>query len=440
MKKVILKSIVLCAAVVASVSVSAQGWKDDPRYGNSPEEREENVKILNFFNDAWDAKNYDDANKYLVHLLEKAPKSTQNLYVRGATLYKNKINRAKTEEEKKVYIDSLMIIYDMRMEHFGSHSSKGTPYISRAKAVDYAAVNPQDREGIRKFYKEAIAINGAALPTDVAVKYFNELVTDYGSDLIEAEVILSEYESLAPLFETESAKADKETFDALFASSGAANCDNLEALFASKFSATPDDADMISKAYVLMSKAGCSSDLYLSIAEKYYAQNPSSNVAMNLASQFEARNNFAKALQYLNEALETETDAVEKSNLYVRMAASELGAKRASASAAAARQAITLNPDNGFAYYFLALAYADGASACQGFASQTVYWLVYDYLMDARRLMSDQAQIDNIDSMLAGYRKSFPSEEDCFFNGCTVGSSYNVKCGWINGTTTVKSR
>ena len=54
--------------------------------------------------------------------------------------------------------------------------------------------------------------------------------------------------------------------------------------------------------------------------------------------------------------------------------------------------------------------------------------------------MSDQAQIDNIDSMLSSYRKSFPSEEDCFFNGCTAGSSFNVKCGWISGTTTVKSR
>ena len=141
--------------------------------------------------------------------------------------------------EKKVYIDSLMLIYDMRMEYFGSHSSKGAPYIARAKAMDYAAVNPQDRDGIRKFYREAVAINGAALPTDVAVKYFNELVTDYGSDLIEAEVILNEYENLAPLFEAPGAEGDKETFDALFASSGAANCDNLEALFGPKLNADP---------------------------------------------------------------------------------------------------------------------------------------------------------------------------------------------------------
>lgn len=440
MKKVILKSVMLVAAVVASVSTFAQSWKEDPRYGNTPEEREANVKILNFFNDAWAAKNYDDANKYLVVLLEKAPRATSNLYVRGATLYKNKINRAKTEEEKKVYIDSLMIIYDMRMEYFGDHRTKGTPYIASAKAMDYAAVNPQDREGVRKFYQEAVEMNGAALPTDVAVKYFNELVTDYGSDLIEADVILSEYERLAPLFEAAGAEDDKDTFEALFASSGAANCDNLDAMFAPKFKENSGDADMISKAYALMSKAGCSSDLYLSIAEKYYEQNPSSNVAINLASQFEARNDFSKALQYLNEALQTETDPVEKSNLYVRIAASELGEKHASASASAARQAITLNPENGYAYYFLAMAYADGASGCQGFAAQTVYWLVYDYLMDARRLISDQAQIENIDGMLAGYRKSFPSEEDCFFNGCTVGSSFTVKCGWISGTTTVKSR
>ncbi|UKI39111.1 MAG: hypothetical protein L6V35_08080 [Alistipes putredinis] len=233
--------------------------------------------------------------------------------MRGATLYKNKINRAKTEEEKKVYIDSLMLIYDMRMEYFGSHSSKGAPYIARAKAMDYAAVNPQDRDGIRKFYREAVAINGAALPTDVAVKYFNELVTDYGSDLIEAEVILNEYENLAPLFEAPGAEGDKETFDALFASSGAANCDNLEALFGPEAECRPQEcrfgfqgirADEQGRMFERSVSLGC--------GKKYYEQNPSSNVAINLASQFEARNDFSKALQYLNEALATETDPIEK--------------------------------------------------------------------------------------------------------------------------------
>jgi len=35
------------------------------------------------------------------------------------TVMKNKIARAKSVAEKKTYIDSLMLLYDLRIENFG---------------------------------------------------------------------------------------------------------------------------------------------------------------------------------------------------------------------------------------------------------------------------------------------------------------------------------
>jgi tetratricopeptide (TPR) repeat protein len=234
---------------------------------------------------------------------------------------------------------------------------------------------------------------------------------------------------------------EKDKFEALFANSGAANCDNLEAMYKDKFAATPDDKDLIAKAFALMSRAGCTGDLFIQIAEKQYVNSPSAEIAIRLASIFENRKEFDRALKYLNESLATEEDPAAKANLYVRIAASELGSNKASAAGAAARQAITLNPANGYAYLMLAQAYASSASSCDGISAQAVYWLVTDVLAKARGVFADDpAQVSSIDSQIATYRAYFPNNEECFFNGLSEGQSYNVKCGWINASTVVRPR
>ena len=70
--------------------------------------------------------------------------------MRGITLYKNKIARAKSIAEKNTYTDSLMIVYDLRNEYFGDHPKYGTPYILDRKAREYLMYKPADRKGIRE--------------------------------------------------------------------------------------------------------------------------------------------------------------------------------------------------------------------------------------------------------------------------------------------------
>ncbi|MBR2451750.1 MAG: enzyme of heme biosynthesis [Rikenellaceae bacterium] len=440
-----IKNIVaVVAAVVAVSSASAQAYLEDPRYGNSPEERKENVMTLNSFNDYVTTKDYDNALKQLNVLLEKAPKATVNLYIRGAMIYKNKIQRATSLDVKNAYVDSLMHLYELRCANFADYQNKGRDmgagYTTQIMATEYAKFRAADSEGIRNYYLKAMAENNYEVPSAFALNFFNELVEDYKNDEIEADLLLSEYGKIENIVAA-APQEEKDSFEALFASSGAANCDNLEAMYKDKFAANPDDAEMIGKAYALMSRAGCTGDLFISIAEKNYALAPSADIAIRLASIFENRKEYDRALKYLNESLATETDPNAKANLYVRVAASELGANRASAAGAAAREAIALNAENGYAYLMLAQAYVSSASNCSGISGQAVYWVVTDVLGKARALFADdQAQISSIDSQIATYRAHFPSNEECFFNGLSEGQSYTVKCGWINAGTIVRPR
>lgn len=432
-------ALVAAITLVAGASAVAQNFLEDPKYGSTPDERKTNVGKLNFLSDAVAAKNWTVAAGYIRDLMNDAPSASQALYQHGTNTYKQLAARATSLAQKKVYVDSVMLIYDRRVEYFGNNQA--TPAL-QLKARDYAALNPMDRAGVRRFYKEAVDASGAAVKSGFVLEYFQQLAIDLKGNEITSEDLLAAYEELTPLMENAPAE-DKDAFTGLFATSDAANCNVLEELFTKKLAEKPGDLDELTKAYNLMSRAGCDSEFYTSVAEQYYAAKPSSEVAIRLAMIFETSEQYDKALHYLNEMIVSETDPAAKSNLYVRVAASEQGLKRYSASAQAARQAISLNSDNGAAHMLLAEAYIGGASGCSGFHAQTVFWLVYDELVRARDAFAGNPEMqDAASSRMASCRGNFPTKEDAFMyvNGYQDGQSYTVSCGWVSGTTTTRSR
>ncbi len=440
MKKIV--KIAVAAAMVfgAGISAFAQNHEENPNYGKTPAERAENLRKLNSLRDGINKKDYQKAAVYLKDLMDNAPAASSNIYIWGATIYRNKAAGAESVTEKKVYTDSLMLVYDRRVKYFGDSPTKGAAYIRQQKAREYAALDPLDRAGVRKLYREAVDTKGAT--AEIAVEYFQQLVNGFRGSEIEAGDLIGEHERLLPLMAGASPE-EKGIFESLFASSGAASCESLEALFSKELAADPDNTDVLAKAFDLMTTAGCDSDFYVSVAEKYYAQHPSPDVAVRLASAFENRRDYGKALKYLNEMLDAESDPASKSNIHVRIAASELGAKNSSNAAQAARQAILLNPDNGFAHLFLAESYIAGTGGCSGFQASTVFWLAYDELARARQAFAGEpAQQAAVDARMANCRANFPTFEEGFMyvDGYQDGKSYTVNCGWISGTTTIRSR
>lgn len=435
--------ITLAAATILSVGATAmaqQNFKEDPRYGNTPEEREQNVIKLNLLRVANSAREWNEAAVYVRDLMNDAPKASQSIYQYGTAVYKNLIARATSVDQKKIYVDSVMLIYDRRVEHFGNTATPQGITVLHMKAQDYLNLNPMDRAGVRKFYKDAVDAGGTDVKPDLVLEYFQQLVTDYKSVEISPEELMVAYEQLTPLMENAS-QENKDTFTGLFATSGAANCNTLEELYSKELASKPGDVELLKKAYGLMSMANCDSDFYISVAEQYYAAEPTSSVAIRLAILFEKRDQFDKALTYLNPQIETETDPAAKSDLLVRVAYSELGLKRYSAAAQTARQAIALNSNNGLAYTLLGETYIGGATGCSGFDAQTVYWLAYDQFARAREAFegnpSEQQMASN---RMALCRANFPTNDDIFLRSHTISASYQVRCGWISGTTTVRAR
>ncbi len=437
-----LTKIALGAAIVVMgmATATAQNALEDPRYGATPEERKTNLGNLNWLGDAVAGRDWDLAASYVRQLMKDAPASNSAIYAHGATTYRNKIQRATSVAEKKALVDTLMMIYDTRAQHFSNHPTQGTVYILTLKARDYLNYQPLDGANVRKFYKEAVDAAGSGVDPDVALIYFQQMVNGYKAVEVSPEELLTAYEALNPLMA--GAPVDKkDMLTGLLANSGAADCGVLEELYTRELAAKPGDAELLKKAFQLMSMAGCDSEFYISVAEQLYKVEPTSDIAIRLATMFEKRKEFERAVPYLNEQIETETDPTAKSDLYVRVATSELLQNRFSAAAQQARQAISLNPNNGFAHMILGNAYLGGQSGCSDFNRSAVAWLAYDELARAREaLAGDTTTLESVINTMASCRANFPTTEDIFMYGHTVGASYNVRCGWISGTTTVRAR
>lgn len=445
-----IKLILVAAFAIVGLSAMAQDINyDDPKYekwGSTGEERKEMMLAAQFLKEAVDNRNYNLASGYLMQLLEKAPAGSVNIYTNATRLYKNKINRATSEDEKALLIDSLFWVYDKRLENFADHKKYGKAYILDRKAREFLNYKTEDREGIRNVFNQAmdasVEVKGV-MDLELAVIYFSNLSDDFQNGLVAADMIIAEYDRLSPSFD--SAEGDdvqyKEQFEAIFGTSGAASCENLETLFSKKLESNPDDEATLNQAVTLMSRAGCDSDFFFATAEKLYAVKPSSDIAIFLAQGFQQREEFDKALKYLHESLAVEADPAEKEKLYVRVGMINLTTKNFADAMAAAKEIKNINAENGFAYFILGQCYAASGN-CAELRCQACYWAAYDAMSQAVSLLADDPAIqESAQTMMNHYRQAFPTKEECFFAELSAGSRYTIDYGYASGiSTTVRYR
>lgn len=445
----VLKIVFSALFATACFSAAAQDFSD-PRYakwGETPEQRKDNILASQFLKEEIANRHYNEAARYLQQLIASCPAASENTFANGVTLYKQKINRAQSIAEKKVYVDSLLWLYDVRMQYFASHPKRGKVYLLERKAREYQTYKESDREGIRKAFETAILAQNEATGTadpEVVAIYFKNLCDDYTNDIVDAMTVVNAYDANAKYFENlpEDKKEFKDQFEACFAKSGAASCDNIEKIFSKKLAATPDDETTLYQAVTLLSRANCDSDFFFNVAEKYYAIHPTSEIAMFLAQGFQNKQNFDKAIKYLNEGLATETVPAEREKLYVRLGILSMSKNDYPKAIEAFRAAGEINAENGYVPYFLAQCYVVGACG-EGITRSAIYWLTFDMLQRAIPLLEkEDADTANNARTLAGrYRSAFPSKEDCFFNELKEGSGYTIKCGYAAGQhTTVRYR
>lgn len=441
MKRILLLAVVAVATVLG---VKAQQTFDE-RYGADPAKREENAKMVFYMQSAYNTKSYDDVLNYFRKLLVDAPKASQNMYIWAAEIYRGKIARATSKAERNAYLDTVLVVFDKRIEHFGNNPTYDTAYLKAQKALIYSEINPSDDENEFRLFREALQV-GPGVDPDLAVTFFNSMTESFKIDDLTPEAYISDYQDLVNLLSKYNTNGDFTgaiaTIDGLFAASGAASCENIEAIFKPKYEADPSNGDQVKKILGLLTRNKCTGSFALTVAEAYYKIDPSPEMAGMLASIYENNKDYKKAMEFAKVAIAGEKDPTRKLGMLLGAASSALADNQYREAADFARQAIAIDENKAaIGYLIVASAYAGGVQSCSGFDRKAAYWLVVDMYNQARAKLADQPeQVEAINRMIGSYSANFPKVEETFQRDLSPGQGYTVNCGWVSGRTTVRER
>lgn len=439
MKKIVLFISIVVASALFSSNVSAQG-----KYGADSAEC---IKYLSYYTEYYKQKNYEAALPNWRKAYSLCPPTARySLLADGTTLMRREISKTTTSPAyKKELIDSLMTIYDQRVEFWPKYKVASL----NNQALDMYNYLKDDNQAIYDGLSKIIKLNGKNTKPNIFLFYFNAAVSLYKDGLLDAEKLIADYESAIDVIGTITPKneiekkliADNvEKIESLFIGSQVASCDNLLTLFTPRFEAAPNDLVLAKNiAKMLQLTEGCmDNDLFLNAVNVIYTQEPSYAAAYNLYRLYTAKNDFENAEKFLNEAVAfEESDAATDASYLWNFANYCFNNGKNAKAYAAAQKVIELSDEfDGKAYWLIGSIWANNPCSYMDLRGIN-FWVATDYMNKAKA--ADPALTEDADRAISQYRKYFPNTGDAFMCGLEKGTSFTVSGGGMSASTIVRT-
>lgn len=442
-------------AAMPAVSFAQKGINDGSKYGHG-EDSIRCMQNLSMMSTYTKQKDYVSAAQCWEIVYAECPKCSKNVYTNGAEILESQYLKETDAAKKAKIFDRLMKLYDDRIKYFGNDKKFGKYYILGKKAIDYVQYVPASRNDPNKkvayqWLSEVINNQGSQAAANVYSMYF------YLSDGIYKaekdgfrETYITDYIKISPLVDERIANsvgnakdstafsAVKTEIDQRFATSGAADCKTLNNIYGSKLEENKDNKDFLNTVLKLYRRAnGENEAVYFKASAYMHKIQPSSGSARGMAAQSIKNKDYNKAIAYLNEAINLETNNSEKSDIQLQIAGVYKDLKNPTAARTAAQKAISFNKSNGDAYLLIGLLYATFNSDISDDAiiRQTAYWAAVDQWEKAKQI--NPAKTADINKLINAYKQYYPAADKLFMRNITKGQTFTVP-GWINEKTTVR--
>ncbi len=443
MKSTFFKSLTL---VSLGVFMGLQAFAQTPG-GKDWQNNEECLKNLSLYYEFYKHKNYEDALNPWRKAYTICPEAKESLYAYGVNIYRYFLEKEKDPEKQSAYADTIMMIYDKRIEYFPAN--KGD--VLGRKGVDLLRYKRQDgSEFIKEGYdilKESIQIEKESSSPVVITTFVSSGISLFLNGELDNETLINDYVMVSDILDaqlmkkpTETGKRAREAIDINIKESRAMTCEAINNIFSPKFDQNKDNRDWLKLIIGFMDDADCVNEaLYEKSSEQLYSLEPDAEAAYALARLFFKKEAYTKAKKYYLEAIENSEDPDSKANYYYELGVVEQNFLKSPRLAVQyAQEAINLKPNWGDPYILLGSAYISGNNDfSDDFEKRTVYWVAVDMFYKAKSV--DPSVTDKASGLISDFTNYFPSKEDLFFHGIPEGSSYTVK-GWIDRTTTARSK
>lgn len=428
--------VLVALAGVQTAMAQCKDWK-------WPEDKAKAEECNVLYTDAVKNGHYKQAIVPHQWLLTNAPNLNTSIYIQGAEIYDKLADQEKDAAKKQVYIDSLMLIYDMRIQNCGEEVS-----VMNRKALSFYKFNlnsPKANE-VLALMDKVFEISGNNVSDGLLIPYMQTIkINALKLKALNEEQILQRYDVVSAVIDAKIKKAQsegkpvdklkktKDDVDAILITMVKVDCDFVRKNLAPKFKQNPSDIVLAKKIFGFMLQGKCTDDpLWLEAGEAIHVVEKDFGLAKNLGVRYLTADNFEKAEYYLGEALGLAQNNTDKAEILVLQGGIAARKERKSEARELYRQAAAADPSNKAAYEKIGDLYYQSFNDCSKRENQAddraVYLLAYDYYAKAG------------DSQKMGMAKaSFPSKEDIFLVNYTAGQSVRVGC-WIGESTTIRTR
>ncbi len=373
----------------------------------------------------------------------------------GVKIYTHLFNSTEDSALKQKYVDTVMMIYDKRIECFGDPA-----YIDGRKAFDYYYTfrDYTTEEETYALFKSAIdgknekadyfiinpftkMLNDRFLegkvPLAEAQKYAGKLLSalDYGTKNCgkncEAWGIINSY-SPAIL---ESLEGVEDFYD----------CDYYSNKYYSLYQQNPEDCEIINKVYSRLLRGGCEANSALVVElktakdTKCYTPPPAEG-PLKLAYKAYTAGQYKEAVGHFDDFIQNTSDLDKKAKYNLVIAKIYYGdLKDFRKSRKYALEAAKSRSNWGEPYILIGKLYASSGPLCgpgTGWDSQIVTWPAIDKFKYAMKI--DPSVSAEANKWIRTYQQYMPNKEDIFLRRKKVGDSFKVGC-WIQENTVIRS-
>jgi len=392
---------------------------------------------------------YTDAKLFWDEMIKICPRYSTGIWADGEKIYKTAIESTGDPVAKVRLADSLLWIFDRRIEYFGDNPRFSKGYILGRKGLFILESGFQPVETGYKILMESVDLQKEESNAAVLLSLMQASQHLFSTGIINAREVLNNYDTCMAIVQANLARDPGEQnykiagdgIEQYLLRSGAAGCSTLVGLFSGQFKDNEGSSDWLNKTLDILKSAGCTeTELYLKSSEALFAIEPSAESAHKLANFHYLRENYVRAAEYLEKGVAMDGDSEEKAAMLYELAIinySQL--KEYTTARNYAIRAIELRPNWGDPYILVGKLYIDGRQSVSNdpFEQSAVFWAAVDKFIQAKKADPEQGQRAN--ELINQYSQYFPNNEDVFMQTFRDGDKYLVG-GWINEQTTVRSR
>jgi tetratricopeptide (TPR) repeat protein len=429
----------LTTALFVFAANFAQAQCDD---WNWPEDKQTATEKNVLYDDYMTNGQYEKAIAPLTWLLKNSPNLNKSIYINGEKLFDQLATAEKNADRKKIYVDSLMIIFDMRLQHCNDEST----VLNRRSFAEYKYYR-DDKTKLKQtldIFEKTFKVNGTGVFDQHLVAYMDIIRRNklYLKNLTDEEII-SRYDVIIETADNKIKEKggrgvdriieNKNTIDDILIGIVDVNCDFVKANLAPKFKDNPSDINTAKKIFRFMLSGKCTDDpLWMQTGEAIGEAEPDFGLFKNLGLKALSNGDVSKAENLFKKAIENTDSPSDKADMYINLG--EIEAKRSNKVAARDNFRKALNADAnkteawdkiGFLYYN---SFDDCAEKKSQAQDRAVYLVAYEMFQKAGN-----------SRMMSAAKEQFPSRDDIFLVNIEKGSDIKVNC-WINETTKVQTR